>query len=481
MPIIKYPKSFLNLLLLGFALAILPLMLAFFNTNIALHELSKKSQVTIDNAVKSTRASLVLQQQLYLMERSSRQYFVLQDEYFFKHYTTARIAFSSAIHELQQLNMSATLQQKLIQLEKLSDTTHSAIINEKQLHTEQLAFLNGFNQIAAQVDEFIRDNNRLIDNTSVQLAKESKQAQSRFFLQSLILIPLSLIILALIAYMLGRPIRRMDNAIKDLGHGQYHQKITIDGPGDLRILGQRLDWLRLALLNLKEQKQQFLQHISHELKTPLTAIREAAELLNDEVGGKLNAQQQEIIDIMRENSVRLQKMIEHLLSFTKMESDKSPLQIKSMDVASLFKQVTDSHGLTIRNKKLIIKTDFSLSSLLADESKLLIIMDNILSNAIKYTPTDGLITIRTKQDLHWQLIEVIDTGPGLSTTDKVQLFEPFYQGNTIHHGLVNSSGLGLSIAKNLIEEHHGAIELAETITGAHFIIRIPKAQVANKE
>jgi two-component system, NtrC family, sensor histidine kinase GlrK len=478
---IKYPKSFLKLLLLGFALAILPLMLAFINTNVALNQLSQKSQSTIDNAVKATRASMVLQQQLHLMERSSRQYFVLQDADLFKRYLSARMTFLDAVQTLKQLNMSAALQDKLLELETLSNKTHNAIVNAQSNHTEETEFLNAFNQIAQQVDGIIQQNNQLIDSTSTQLAVESKQAQSRFFLQSLILIPLTFLVTAIIAYMLGRPIRRMDNAIKHLGHGDYQQAISIDGPGDLRILGQRLDWLRLALLNLKEQKQQFLQHISHELKTPLTAIREAAELLNDEVGGKLSVQQQEIITIMRDNSLRLQKMIEHLLNFTKMESEKNPVQITSIDVATFLTQLTDSHALSIRNKQLRINVQIALSTLMADESKLLIIMDNLISNAIKYTPLNGQITLSTKQDKHWQLIEVMDSGPGLSIADKARLFDPFYQGKATHQSLVNSSGLGLSIAKNLTEEHHGAIELVETETGAHFIVRLPKLMPQSQE
>lgn len=478
---IQYPKSFLKLLLLGYAVAILPLMLAFINTNIALNDLSKKSQLTINNAVNATRASLVLQQQLHLMERSSRQYFILQDADLLKNYESARSTFMQAIHELQVLHTENSVQQKLAQLEDLSNKTHDAIMNTQINVADKSKLLGAFNQIANQVEMIIQENNRVIDQTSIQLDQESKYSQSRFFLQSLILIPLSLFITAVIAYLLARPIRRMDNAIKDLGHGDYHQAISIDGPGDLRMLGQRLDWLRLALLNLKEQKQQFLQHISHELKTPLTAIREAAELLNDEVGGKLSAQQQEIITIMRENSLKLQKMIEHLLNFTKMESDKSPLVIKSIDVIPFFKQVKDSHALSIRNKNLLINTHFELEVLIADESQLIIVLDNLISNAIKYTPVNGEITIKTKQDKYWQTIEIIDSGPGLSLADKARLFDPFYQGNASYQGLVNSSGLGLSIAKSLIEAHHGAIELSESQTGAHFILRLPKKMQALQE
>lgn len=136
------------------------------------------------------------------------------------------------------------------------------------------------------------------------------------FWQAIILIPVALLVMLLITFLIAKPIRRMDAAINRLGEGEYTEPISIDGPGDLRSLGERLDWLRTQLELLEQQKQRFLRHVSHELKTPLTAIREASELLRDGVGGTLSEQQQEIIGILRESSLRLQKMIENLLSYT---------------------------------------------------------------------------------------------------------------------------------------------------------------------
>jgi two-component system sensor histidine kinase GlrK len=265
----------------------------------------------------------------------------------------------------------------------------------------------------------------------------------------------------------------MDTAIKDLGKGEYTQEITIDGPGDLRILGQRLDWLRKELLNLKEQKQLFLQHISHELKTPLTAIREATELLSDGIGGKLSQQQYEIAQILKDNSIRLQKMIENLLNFTQMESNNHHLKIESINVNETISSVLQSHELSIRNKQLDIHTEYKIDSIKVDKLKFITIIDNLISNAVKFTPQKGSINISVKQEKQWQIIEVIDSGSGLAKEDSDRLFDPFYQGKTLHQGLVNSSGLGLSITKDLAEMHQGDINLKASEKGAHFVVRLP--------
>ncbi|HAF00514.1 MAG TPA: histidine kinase [Methylophilaceae bacterium] len=475
---IQYPNSFLKLLLIGFAFAILPLMFAFINANIAFDKLSQKSQYTITNAVKATRASLVLQEQLHLMERSIRQYFVLGDTELFSNYQKSRAEFNAAIDELSILTHQSQQFLKLKQLQSSEDKIYQQVLIAKESNHQDTAFLETYNTLALQVDAIIKENNTNIDTTSELLAMESLRAQKRFFLQTLILIPFTLLIAGIIAYMLGRPIQRMDTAIKDLGKGDYSQAISIDGPGNLRILGRRLDWLRQELFHLKKQKQLFLQHISHELKTPLTAIREATELLADGVGGSLTQQQTEITQILRDNSIRLQKMIENLLNFTKMESGIQTLNIKAIEIAQIIHKVTEAHALSIRNKKLIFNKQLALEHIWGDQEKLTIILDNLISNAVKFSPSGGTIDIISKQDKQWQIIEVKDTGPGLNKDDSDKLFDSFYQGKTLHQGLVNSSGLGLTIAKSLTEMHKGSIGLIPSEQGAHFVLRLPKMEKA---
>ena len=117
------------------------------------------------------------------------------------------------------------------------------------------------------------------------------------------------------AVLIARPIRQLDQAIRRMGTADFTHAIEVNGPQDLRYLGQRLEWLRSRLSELEQQQTRFLRHVSHELKTPLTAVREGAELLRDNVGGKLSPEQQDIVRIVRENTLSLQKLIEDLLTY----------------------------------------------------------------------------------------------------------------------------------------------------------------------
>jgi len=471
---IHYPGSFLKLLLIGFAFAIFPLLWAFTNANIAFDKLAEQSEITIYNAVKTTRAARTLQEQVYLMERSIRQYYVLQDDVLFRNYKQAGSKFDSAIVELQQLTTYPPQLEKIHSLRRQTQQLNQLIADSIGTQTTQLDFLDTFSQLTQQIEVIIAENNEAIDKTSSQLTLAAKKTQRNLFIQSLVLIPLALLVAGCIAFMLARPIRRMDKAIKELGEGRYDQEISIDGPGNLRLLGQRLDWLRAELKELNEQKQQFLRHISHELKTPLTAIREATELLNDGIGGTLTEQQAEITHILKDNTIRLQRMIENLLNYTKLESIQLKLNLQQISLADLTARVIGAHELSIRNKQLVIETMFNVDQVTADQEKLTIIMDNLISNAVRYSPELGHIKICAGEDKNRFIIEVIDNGPGLDKADQDKLFSPFYRGTHLHKSLISSSGLGLAITKDLVEAHNGSIELATSNQGAHFIVTLPK-------
>lgn len=473
----RYPSSFLKLLLVGFAFAIVPLLWVFANANIAFDRLAQQSQITISNSVVATRSVRVLQEQLNLMERSSKQYFVLQDNVLFSNYSQANTKFNEAVFQLKVLASNPSQFKNLQLLSSKVLQLNQAILDAKEMNAPDLSFLNNFSQITHLVETIAEENNLAIDQASSQLRITVQKTQRKLFLQSLILIPLALLAAGVITYLLAKPIRRMDAAIKDLGKGHYDRSIAIDGPGDLRILGQRLDWLRTELKEVNEQKQQFLRHVSHELKTPLTAIREATELLYDGIGGTLSPQQSEITLILRENSIRLQRMIENLLNYTRMESIEAKLSLVKLNLPDVIDKVIQAHALSIRNKALRVETSYKVDIVVADEEKLTIILDNLISNAVKYTPQNGIILVRTRLGKGTWTIDVKDNGPGLAELDQAKLFDPFYRGNTLHKSLISGSGLGLTIAKDLVEAHHGTIRLAASSKGAHFVVSIPQLEI----
>ena len=470
---IAYPKSFLKLLLIGFALAMLPLLFAFGNAALYLDRLADQSRSTVTQAVQATRTSRVLVEQLMLMERSARQYFVLHDVLMLDNYTHAHEKFNLSIKQLATLPVGQDQKHSLDKLAKRELALYQEVMAQAPEAMSPETLIAQFMDLSDQAQNILAENNRLIDRESAALAQTAERTQQMMFWQTLTLLPVALLVVVVITFLVAQPIRRMDAAIRRLGEGQYSEPISIDGPGDLRALGERLDWLRAQLEELDQEKKRFLRHVSHELKTPLTAIREGSELLRDEVGGTLSPQQREIASILRENSLRLQKMIENLLHYTAAQFQKPQLRMQEVELVTLMDEILDNYALTLRSKQIRILRDFYVTSMVGDREKLYTVIDNLLSNAIKYTPQNGRIHLNIRQEDQTTVIEVHDGGPGVMTADRARLFDPFYRGDGIYESLVTGTGLGLSIAKEYVDAHGGEISLLASDHGAHFRVRLP--------
>ncbi len=464
----------------------LPLLVAFVNANLYFDRLTKQSLFNMSQAVETTRASRILLEELAVMERSARQYFVLKDKLLLTNYINAHRRFNIAIDGLQQQPMIKPLAAALKQFSNQEYRLFSTISQASDSFDYDQAITNAFIELSAQANQMIKENNQLIDKESALFTAKVARTQRLLFWQMLTLIPLAIIIAGIITWMIARPIRRMDDAINQLGAGNYEQAIKINGPGDLRTLGARLDWLRITLKDLHQHKQLFLQQASHELKTPLTAIREASELLNDGVTGELSPQQVDVIRILRDNGLRLQNMVENLLKYTEIQfasislndaKSDSKLNLRSQPLKNILDETLQAYELSIANKKITVQTHAENIVIRKNTEKLRSILDNLVSNAVKFTPEHGEISVIASQTKTTMTIAVIDTGPGITENNKSALFEPFYRGNQANTGLVSGSGLGLFIAKEAANSLSGVLSLVPSEIGAHFILTIPTSNL----
>jgi two-component system sensor histidine kinase GlrK len=285
------------------------------------------------------------------------------------------------------------------------------------------------------------------------------------------------VVVGIFTYLFGRPIRAIDRSIAELGRGTFSRPIVIRGPTDLERLAKQLEWLRMRLLELAQEKNRFLRHMSHELKTPLANIREGTELLMDGAVGELQSGQREVTAILRENGMKLQRLIENLLSFSAWQAKSIGLEISEFKLRPLVKTVLENQQLTLVAHR--VRLDVQVEDLTprADRAKLRLILDNLLSNAIKFTPRGGTICIHAHGEREQLLLDVIDSGPGIPAEDRGRIFEAFYQGKTPQGGHVKGTGIGLSVVTEFVTAHSGSIEIFEAKSGgAHFRVRLPLRQ-----
>lgn len=469
------PKSFLKLILIGFVFVTLPLITALILAALDVEKLADQSQHAIYQAVRITQYSRALVEQIPEMERSARQSLVLDDPTLFKGYAERHRKFRETAQSLAQLPLGDPQKAQLATLTSRENRLFSGIQSHafgNQGSENQVA--DEFTTLADLARTILLESSRLIDHEVDVLQREAAQARGLFLWAAVAFVPAAVIFAVVFAILISKPIRQIDHAIRRLGDGEFGTAVEVGGPQDLRYLGQRLDWLRERLVALEGEKNRFVRNVSHELKTPLTAIRESAELLGDEVVGKLNVEQRDIIGILRENSLALQRLIESLLTFGLVHLRQPALNLRNVDLPRVIGQVANNHKPAMLAKGIRLVTKLDSVQVEGDEDKLRTIVDNVVSNAVKYSPADGVIHIALTRCADAAVLDVIDAGPGVEAGDWAQVFDAFYQGRAAHDGRIKGTGLGLAIARECVVAHAGQIHLVERPEGgAHFRVTIP--------
>ncbi len=210
---------------------------------------------------------------------------------------------------------------------------------------------------------------------------------------------------------------------------------------------------------IDEMKSDFVNLVSHELRTPLTSILGYAQLILDGKRGTITQQQRDSLMTVHRQANRLKSLIEALLDVSRIESGRIEMEkeeISLLDVAK-YRLEEIKPQADAKNIKLEFIAPESLPPILGDEERLGRVFTNLIGNAIKFTPPEGTITVRLRLDGRWVLSQVIDTGPGIPEEEQEKIFEKFYQVSKLQTRLQGGSGLGLSIAKSIVEAHGGRI------------------------
>jgi len=471
------PKSILRLILTGFSLVALPLIIALVFATISVDRLVSQSQHTLLQSVLATLGSQVLVEAITAMERNARQYQVLGDKVLFNVYEENHQKFIDTSRTLEALELVNSQRVLLEDLHFSENEVHAVLSAHPHDAPDITATLPRFTELGQTASQILANNQDLINRGVEDMKHNAGRVQKTLVVQAIALVPAALLLAILFAVLITRPIKQIDRTIRLLGDEKLNEPVAISGPRDLEQLGERLNWLRNRLLELEQEKTRFLQHISHELKTPLTAIRESAELMNEQVVGDLNTQQQEIVGILHDNSLQLQKLIEDLLNFSILRSRASRLSRQRVEIKSIIEHVLEDHKATLLARKLDLRLSLQPVSLDADAEKLRILVDNLVSNAIKYSPEGSPLWLLLERRGASAIIEVADSGPGIPARERERVFEAFFQGTPATSGHVRGTGLGLSIAREYALAHGGNIYVLNSPkVGARFQVILPLEQ-----
>lgn len=467
------PRSFFSLVLLGFAVALVPLIVGLVNAASTVNDLAARSRAAVERATHASENGWLAFQQLAAMERNAKQFHVLGDPALLRAYMAGHARFVAAADALAAVTQQPPQRARLAHLVASERAIFATLMSAAPRSPLWRTTSDRFGALVGDARAFLDAHNRQVADEIAQVQTAARRAQRSLLWQALALIPGALLLTALFSVLIARPIRQIERAIRRLGDGEFKAPVRVNGPHDLQQLALRLDWLRKRLAEVEADKKKFLQHVSHELKTPLSTLREGTDLLAEQTVGRLNDQQREIAQILHSNCNHLQKLIEDLLNFNLAEARATPMQWDDFQLDEIVTRVLQQHKPGLLGKRLRVETELPPTPVRGDAQKLAAIVDNLLSNAVKYSPLGGALKITLALAREFVVLDVSDEGPGIAEGDQARVFIPFYQGNNQAAGHVKGTGLGLAIAKEYAGAHHGELMLVPSARGAQFRLILP--------
>lgn len=407
------------------------------------------------------------------MERAARQFLVLDDPSLRERYDAAAAELREDLDALAAIPHAAgdigTWRRQLDAITGLlAGPRQTAAAREQAL---ALAFRE-LDALRNQLDQRLQ---AATDERSRALLDELDAGRGLLTRQVIGAVLLSVLLALAFGVWLARPLARLETAMVALGDNRLDRPIDIRGPADVRRLGRRLDWLRQRLAEIDADKSRFLRHLSHELKTPLAALREGVSLLEDGVTGELNEAQREVARILRQNTAVVQRQIEDLLDFNAAAFEARRLVRHKTELSALIDRVVADQRLQWQARGLAIRREGGPVWAEVDADKLATAVANLLSNAIRFSPSGGTVRLELALQGDVARLDVCDEGTGIAEADRARVFDPFYRGALQPDGAPRGSGIGLSIVHEVVSAHAATIVLLPSERGAHFRIELPHA------
>lgn len=275
-----------------------------------------------------------------------------------------------------------------------------------------------------------------------------------------------------------KPLRILREKTKEISRGVFEGNLNITSPGEVSELARAVNLMCEKLKEVDTMKSGFFATMSHELRTPLASIKQGISLLRDGVGGPIPDKQKRLFTILSEETNRLIDLVNSLLELSRMEAGMMPFTFNQENLSSLVRRVVTEMTPLVEARKVRIQVDTGddkeIPALKMDRERILQALRNLVGNAVKFTPENGSITMRTYRKGRSVEFSIKDTGPGIPRENLEMIFEKFQQSPGQAPGSIKGTGLGLAFVKHIITAHGGKVWAeSEPGEGTTFTFALP--------
>ncbi|MBK8987995.1 MAG: HAMP domain-containing protein [Chloroflexi bacterium] len=277
-----------------------------------------------------------------------------------------------------------------------------------------------------------------------------------------------------------RPLRTMATAAEGIARGDYDQQLSLQGPDEVQRLAASFNSMTSQVKMSQQAQRDFVSNVSHDLKTPLTAIRGWSQSLLDGTA-VTDAERQQAAAIIHNETERMQRLVSQLLDLARIESGQLKLALEPVDLRQVLAEVQDNLAWRAQEQGIYLTDELqSTPPIGGDYDRLMQLFTNLVDNALAHTPAGGRVHVSLKPHGETAVdVLVQDTGSGIAAEDLPRIFERFYQvdKSRARGNGRRGSGLGLAIVRELVEAHQGTIRpYSQVGQGTAFLVRLPVYQ-----
>jgi signal transduction histidine kinase len=288
--------------------------------------------------------------------------------------------------------------------------------------------------------------------------KDSLAAVNRvLWYSSLFIVAVAVIVIFAVSRRITRPIADMSRAAARIANGDYSQEVAVPGRDEVAQLACSFNIMQRKLREMENMRQELIASISHELRTPLSSIRGFVQAIKDGVAKP--EEQPRYLSLVLDETTRLAGLVSDLLELARIQAGDVQLADDEFDLTALIAEVGETFSLPATEKSIVLvaKADPAPLWVNADRDRIKQVLLNLLSNALRYTPRGGTVSIEARRSPGAAMISVADTGPGVPPEELARIFDKFHRLDKSRDSATGGTGLGLAIAKQLVGLHGGSI------------------------
>jgi two-component system sensor histidine kinase GlrK len=332
-------------------------------------------------------------------------------------------------------------------------------------------------QAEAEMEALQQATHARVQRAQAEIARLERRTWNGVVVALATALVLALLVTAVIALRITRSLRRLSAATTAVAAGSFREPIPVGGRDEVGTLARSFNAMADRLRQHDELKEEFFATLSHELRSPITSVREAAHLLADGVPGPLTPKQARMVDIIRRSTDRLLRLVNQILDVSRLRAGVLPLERVPLDLDWLVGRAIDELRPQADEARVSLARERigSRFTVVGDEDRLVQVVVNLLANAVRFTPVGGRVTVRLVDAGPECEIQVEDTGVGIPPAELPHVFESYRQA----HPGKGGTGLGLAIVRGLVQAHGGRVTAeSQEGKGSRFTVLLPRDRAA---